>query len=270
MEIGEEKPMKIVMSEDCRELGRKAGDAAAACIREAICRNGKARVVLSTGASQFETLEALTASDIPWEKVEMFHLDEYIGIPDTHPASFRKYLRERVLAKIPVRAFHFVDGDDDYRERLAQVSEALLSSPIDVALIGIGENGHIAFNDPPADFTTQEPFIVVKLDEGCRRQQLREGWFPTLGDVPEKAITMSVHRILQSRCILSAVPHAEKAAAIRATLGGAVSPTLPATILKTHPDMTLFLDRNSASLTDPRVLALYRDPVQAEHNTMDL
>ncbi len=249
--------MKIVMSEDCRELGEKAGAAAAACIREAIRRNGKARVVLSTGASQFETLEALTAADIRWDKVEMFHLDEYIGLSDAHPASFRKYLRERVIAKVPVGLFHLIDGDGDFKVNLNRVTEALLAEPIDVALIGIGENGHIAFNDPPADLETREPFLIVTLDEACRRQQLGEGWFPTLADVPDKAITMSVHRIMQSRCILSAVPHAVKAAAIRATLGGAPSPTLPATILKTHPDMTLFLDKNSASLTDPRVLALF-------------
>jgi glucosamine-6-phosphate deaminase len=249
--------MKIVMGNDCRELGKNAGEAAAACIRDAIGRNGKARIILSTGASQFETIEALTSCDLPWEKVEMFHLDEYIGMSDTHPASFRKYLKERVLARVPMGIYHLIDGEGDFKSNLSRISEALLSAPIDLALIGIGENGHIAFNDPPADFETKEPFLVVSLDEACRRQQLREGWFPTFADVPEKAITMSVHRIMQSRRILSAVPHAAKAAAVRATLGGTPSPTLPATILKTHPDMTLFLDLNSASLTDPRVLALF-------------
>lgn len=250
--------MRIEMSRDFHELGTRAGQAAAERIRETVRRQGRARIVLSTGASQFGTLEALTAADVPWEKVEMFHLDEYVGLPESHPASFRRYLKDRVVSKVPFARFHPVDGEGDFRSKMERLAEALLEAPVDVALIGIGENGHIAFNDPPADLSTTAPYLVVELDEACRRQQLGEGWFPTLADVPRTAITMSVHRILESRAILSAVPHAVKAAAIRATLGGRVSPTLPATALKAHPDWTLFLDEASASLTDPEVLALFR------------
>jgi glucosamine-6-phosphate deaminase len=207
-------------------------------------------VIAATGASQFDFLAALTALlDVDWGRVEMFHLDEYVGIPDTHPASFRRYLRERVVEKVHPRVFHYLAGDAaDPAAECRRVGALLVRAPVDVAFVGIGENGHLAFNDPPADFDTDEPYLIVELDEPCRRQQLGEGWFESLAQVPRRAISMSIRQILKSREILCVVPDARKARAVAECLGGEVTPLHPSSILQTHPATTVFLDRDSAAL----------------------
>lgn len=234
--------MNIVISKTADELGMRAAKLSAKVINEAIARDGVARIILSTGASQFETLEHLVKADVDWSKVEMFHLDEYIGLPETHPASFRKYLKERFVAKTNVGKANFVDGTV---EGIARLTEELRRAPIDLGLIGIGRNAHIAFNDPPADFDTEVAYLAVNLDKACRNQQLAEGWFPTFDDVPKQAISMSVYQIMQCKCIVSAVPHAEKAWAVANTLNHALTNLVPGTMLKTHDDFNLFVDANS-------------------------
>ncbi len=248
--------MKIYVDETARLMGERAADVTAAEIEKAIAERGVCRLLLSTGASQFEVLEALVAKDLPWDKVEMFHLDEYINMPVTHVASFRKYLTERFVEKVHPMAYHFVNGEGDVQANIAALTAELRKAPIDVALIGIGENGHIAFNDPPADFDTREAYIIVNLDERCRRQQMGEGWFPTLDDVPTQAISMTVWQIMQSRVVLSIVPGERKAQAIKMTLEAeTVNNVVPATKLREHADWTLFLDKGSASQVDPKFLA---------------
>ena len=242
--------MDIRVFDTKQELGRAAAERAKAAIGEAIARSGEARVIAATGASQFEFLDALTATPgIDWARVEMFHLDEYVGLPDTHPASFRRYLRERIVERVHPRVFHFLAGDaPDVHAECRRVGALLARAAIDVAFVGIGENGHLAFNDPPADFETEEPYLVVELDEACRRQQLGEGWFRGLDDVPRRAVSMSVRQILKSREILCVVPDARKAKAVVECLGGEVSPLHPSSILQTHAATTVYLDRDSASL----------------------
>jgi glucosamine-6-phosphate deaminase len=237
-----------------QELGRAAAERAKAAIGEAITRAGEARVVAATGASQFEFLDALTAArGVDWGRVEMFHLDEYVGLPDTHPASFRRYLRQRIVERVQPRVFHFLAGDaEDPDAECRRVGTLLARAPIDVAFVGIGENGHLAFNDPPADFETEEPYLVVELDEACRRQQLGEGWFASLDDVPRRAISMSIRQILKAREILCIVPDARKARAVRDCLEGEVSPLHPSSILQKHPRTTVYLDRDSAALLKGR------------------
>ena len=240
--------MKIILSQDSKELGMKAAKATATLITRAIEEKGSARIILSTGASQFTTLEALVKEDIDWSKVEMFHLDEYIGIDETHPASFVKYLKERFVSKVNLKNAYFVDPSIGVEETIAFLTEKLGEKSVDVGLIGIGENAHIAFNDPPADFDDNNAYKVVVLAERCRQQQLGEGWFATLEDVPEKAISMTVQQILRCEHIISAVPYKVKAQAIYDTLNNDVTNMIPATILKTHPDAQLFIDADSASL----------------------
>lgn len=239
--------MKIQILETPAALGQAAALQAAKVLNEAIAKNGQARLLLSTGQSQFETLQALLATDVDWRCVELFHLDEYIDLPISHPASFRRYLNERFISKIQLKAVHFVDGEGDIQTTIRALSAAVTAEPVDLGLIGIGENAHIAFNDPPADFTTAEPYIIVSLDDDCKAQQVREGWFPDLAHVPARAISMSVRQILKCKTILSCVPHAVKANAVRRTLESPVSNQVPASILKTHPDVTLYLDEASAS-----------------------
>jgi len=242
--------MEIKIFENPVELGKIAAAHCAGIINEAIARKGNARIVLSTGASQFETIKALTASDIDWSKVEMFHLDEYIGLPESHPASFRKYLKERFLSQINIKQAYMVDGEDDPQTVITYLTAEIRKEPIDLGVIGIGENAHIAFNDPPADFVTKEAYICVTLDNACKQQQVREGWFATIEDVPKQAISMSVYQIMQCRHIVSCVPYTVKAKAIKDTLENLPINTIPATILKNHSDWTLYLDKDSASLID--------------------
>ncbi len=229
-------------------LGGAAAAEAAEAIRAAVSESGRARIIAATGASQFEFLAALVSMpDVPWAQVEMFHLDEYIGFSADHPASFRKYLRERLIEPARVGTVHLLDGERDPRAECARVGALITAAPIDVAFVGIGENGHLAFNDPPADFDTREPYLVVSLDEACRRQQVGEGWFPDLDAVPTQAISMSCRQILAARRILCIVPDARKADAVRATVEGPVTPFVPASILQTHEDVTMYLDVDSAA-----------------------
>lgn len=239
--------MKIIISKDAKALGVNAADYVAEQITEAIRDHGCARIVLSTGASQLTAIEALITKDIDWSKVEMFHLDEYVDLPETHIASFRKYLKERFISKVNLKAAHLVDGTP---EGIAALTKELRSAPIDIGLIGIGENAHIAFNDPPADFDTKEAYIVVNLNNTCKKQQVGEGWFATVDDVPKQAVSMTVYQILQCKKIISIVPYAVKADAVKKALYNEVTNMIPATIMKGHDDFTLFVDEDSWSDTD--------------------
>ena len=250
--------MRVIISETPEELGQKVAEHAARLLNEAIEKNGEARWLMSTGASQFTSLDALLQMDVDWTKVEAFHLDEYIGISSDHPASFVKYLKERVASKVQLKAFHFVDVSTGTEQIIQKLTNEIKEKQVDVGLIGIGENAHIAFNDPPADFTDTSSFKVVELDEACRKQQLGEGWFPTLDDVPRTAITMTVSQIMKCRSIISAVPYTVKAKAVQATLAAEKpDPMVPASILKTHPDIVLYIDKDSASLTNEELLSKY-------------
>ena len=240
--------MEIVISNSKSELGKKAAITGAGLIRQAIRTNGAVNIIVATGASQFEMLNELINQEVDWSKVTAFHLDEYIGISEKHPASFRKYLKERFVDKISLHEFHYVDGETDPYAECRRVGEIISKHPIDVAFVGIGENGHLAFNDPPADFETEEPYLVVNLDEKCRRQQLGEGWFNSFGDVPERAISMSVKQIMKSKAIICSVPDVRKADAVKGSLEGEVTPLVPASILRQHNATWLFLDKESSSL----------------------
>lgn len=237
--------MEIIISETKKELGTKAAHKGAEIIRKAIAERGEANIIVATGASQFEMLEALVKENIDWSVVTGFHLDEYIGIDETHPASFRKYLKDRFVTLVPLKDFHFVNGERAEVE-CKRLGEIITNHPIDLAFVGIGENGHLAFNDPPADFETEEPYIVVNLDDDCRRQQLGEGWFPTIDDVPKQAISMSIRQIMRSKLIICSVPDERKSLAVHKTLQSEISPEVPASVLRTHPDVILYLDKNSA------------------------
>ncbi len=242
--------MKIDISSSAEELGTKAGALAAGLIKEAITAKGAANIILATGTSQFHTLQALISdSAIDWNRVTVFHLDEYLGLSVSHPASFRKYLRERFLEKVPpLRSVYLIDGEADAGEECRRLGDIISDHPIDLALVGIGENGHLAFNDPPADFETEQPYIVVHLDAACRQQQLGEGWFSSIEEVPVQAISMSVRQILKSEHIICSVPDGRKAIAVRNCLKGAISRLHPASILRQHSRCSLYLDNASAAL----------------------
>ena len=233
------------------ELGEQAANRAAEIMKQSIREKGTANIILATGASQFETIKALVGiSGIDWSKVVMFHLDEYVGMPESHPASFRKYLKERFIAHVPeLKATYFVEGDKgDPEQECERLNRIISEHPVDVALAGIGENGHLAFNDPPADFETEVPYIVVELDETCRKQQMGEGWFSELEEVPRKAISMSIQQIMKSKNIICSVPDRRKAEAVKHCLAGDVTNVHPASILQHHPNCTIYLDSESASL----------------------
>jgi glucosamine-6-phosphate deaminase len=241
--------MDIKITSDHFKLGEAAGRAATELIRKTIDQQGSANIILATGTSQFETLNQLIKEQqIDWSKVAMFHLDEYIGLPLTHPASFRKYLKERFLSKVPpLKGAHLINGETNPQAECSRIADLIRQHPIDVALVGIGENGHLAFNDPPADFETEEPYIIVDLDEACRKQQNGEGWFKSIEDVPRQAISMSVKQILKSRHIICSVPDRRKAVAVKNSVEQPVSNLFPASILQTHAHCTLFLDKASAA-----------------------
>jgi len=244
-----EDVMELVVHDNTGLLGRHAAEMGAAAIVEAIGKKGGASVIVATGASQFEMLDALVRHDIDWSKVTVFHLDEYVGLPEGHKASFRGYLRNRLVNRVgALREFVAVDGDaPDLDAELARLNDRLVRETIDVCFAGIGENCHLAFNDPPADFATEAPYIVVDLDEACRKQQLGEGWFESLDAVPRRAISMSIRQIMKSQKIILSVPDKRKAKAVRQAVQEAVSPLYPASILQQHPDATLHLDTASAS-----------------------
>ncbi len=258
--------MIVKVSESKVQLGAVAAARAATAIKRAVAEKGYARIIAATGASQFEFLEALTASPgVEWEKVEMFHLDEYVGISNDHPASFRKYLLERLIWKTGIKKYHLLDGESNPSETAAVVGKELNAQPIDVAFVGIGENGHLAFNDPPADFKTEEPYLIVNLDKACRMQQVGEGWFASLEEVPTQAISMSVRQILKAHEILCVVPDARKAKAVKGTLEIQISPTIPASILREHPKTFMFLDTESASLLAPETLRRYSEEADGQN-----
>jgi glucosamine-6-phosphate deaminase len=241
--------MNIKVFDTKSELGQAAAQDAAQIINQAINERDVAYVIAATGASQFEFLDSLAQEDIDWTKIVFFHLDEYVDLPESHPASFRRYLKERLVSRLHPQTFHFLNGEaNDVYEECRRVGDLIGRQTIDVAFVGIGENGHLAFNDPPADFGTEEPYIVVTLDDACRQQQVGEGWFKSIAEVPTRAISMSIKQILKSRNILCIVPDQRKAEAVRATVELEVSPIRPASILQEHERVTLYLDRDSSSL----------------------
>ena len=249
--------MVLNVSQNVYELGQAAGAAAAQLIRESIEEHGSASIILATGTSQFETLNQLIKEqDIDWGKVVMFHLDEYIGLPETSAASFRNYLKKRFLSKVPsLKTAYLINGENDANAECGRLNELIRTYPVDVALVGIGENGHLAFNDPPADFDTDQPYIIVELDALCRKQQLNEGWFTSIEDVPRRAISMSIKQIVKSKHIICSVPDERKAMAVKNSLEQQVSNLYPASILQFHPDCRLFLDKASAALLSPKILS---------------
>ena len=246
--------MTIIRCASKDELGKRSARDGAELIRRAIREKGRANIVVATGASQLPTIENLVREpDVGWGKVTAFHLDEYIGMPPTHGASFQKYLKERFIAKLPapLAAFHFIDSFADPRAECRRYGALLAKHPIDVAFVGIGENGHLAFNDPPADFGTTAAMHIVDLDEACRRQQFGEGWFgkgAKFEDVPKVAISMSVPEIMKAEAIICAVPDQRKAVASKNALKGPVTPDVPASILQRHDRATVYLDPDSSSL----------------------
>ncbi len=256
--------MLLKVFNDKVALGNAAAEQAASAIRRAIAEHDRARIIAATAASQLEFLDALTRTkDIDWAKVEAFHLDEYVGLPISHPGSFRKMLLEQLVRKTGISSYHLLDGDAaELSEVLRRVGSDLASAPIDIAFLGIGENGHIAFNDPPADFDTEEPYLIVDLDEACRQQQVGEAWFADISQVPKHAISMSVRQILKAREILAVVPDTRKAQAVKACFDGDISSMAPASILRTHPNATVYLDRNSASLLSPALQNALKDKSQ--------
>ncbi len=240
--------METIISKSREVLGKEAAVKGADLIREAIKLKGEATIIVATGASQFDMLRVLVKEDLDWSVVTAFHLDEYIGLPITHPASFRKYLKERFADIVKPKQFVYVNGENDPVQECKRLGELISKLTVDVAFVGIGENGHLAFNDPPADFGTEEPYIIVNLDEACRRQQLGEGWFPTFDDVPKRAISMSIKQIMKSKAIICTVPDLRKAEAVKKTIKEPVSPLVPATILRNHDNAWLYLDYDSSSL----------------------
>ncbi len=237
-------------------MGTWVASHAAEDLRRTIASSGRAHLLVATGASQFEVLNTLVSQpDIDWSKVHAFHLDEYVGLSDQHPASFCRYLRERFVEKVPLASFLYLNGEHDAKSTVAQASSKLSSLVIDVALVGVGENGHLAFNDPPADFETNDPYLIVELDNACRMQQVGEGWFASLEDVPTHAISMSVRQIMKSRKIYCSVPDERKAVAIAGMLAGDVRPELPASILREHDAAFLIVDKAAASQLDSQTLA---------------
>jgi glucosamine-6-phosphate deaminase len=250
--------MKVVMTRTKQELGQKAAEWGAEGLREAIRARGNANMVIPTGASQFEMIDSLVRQkDLDWSRVAVFHLDEYVGLPITHPASFRKFLRERFIARLPVKPgeVHEVNGEGDPAAECQRLKKIIGPRQIDVAFVGIGENGHLAFNDPPADFQTPEPYLVVDLDEACRRQQVGEGWYKSLEDVPKRAISMSIQQILKARRIVCSVPDQRKAKAVQAALEGPVTPMMPSSVLQKHEQTWIYLEPASASLLKQPVAA---------------
>ena len=241
--------MKLSISENKVELGQKAAKLIADKINQAIAEKGEARIVLSTGASQFETLDALVKENVDWSKVTMFHLDEYVNLPITHIASFRKYLHERFVDIVHPGKAYFVNGEGDVQANIAELTEKLREKPLDIGVIGIGENGHIAFNDPPvADFCDTRVVKPVELDDICRQQQVNDGCFKTFDDVPKTAITLTVPTLFAGKHLFCIVPAKTKANAVRATLNDDINEACPATILRRHPSATLYLDADSSAL----------------------
>ncbi len=249
--------MKLVLSKDKFELGKKSAIHACEKINEAIAKNGRARILLSTGASQFPFFEEFVKMPIDWSKVEMFHLDEYVGISKDHPASFQRYLIDRFISKVNLKNAYLIDGQREPKEVIAEITKLLEEYPVDVGLIGIGENAHIAFNDPPADFDDENAYKVVTLDERCLQQQIGEGWFKNVEETYKQAISMTCKQIMKCKTIISVVPYKVKAEAIYNTLINDVTPLVPATLLKKHSDATIYADSDSAALLTDEIIKKY-------------
>jgi glucosamine-6-phosphate deaminase len=242
--------MKIIKHKDAAAMGQAAAAHGGRELRAILARQSRANIIVATGASQFETLKHLVREPgIDWTKVTVFHLDEYVGLPEAHGASFRKYLRERFISQLPAPPeFVPVDGDAaDLNAEIKRLNDRITACPIDLCFAGIGENSHLAFNDPPADFETDVPYIVVNLDHACRQQQFSEGWFPTFDDVPKQAVSMSIRQIMKSARLILSVPDQRKAAAVKGTVEGPVTPTCPASIVQRHADCTLYIDDAAAT-----------------------
>lgn len=247
--------VRIVITPTPKEMGAFSARHAAADLRSAIETRGSARLIVATGASQFEVLSHLVAeTDIDWSRVHGFHLDEYVGLDLEHVASFCRYLKERFVDQVPLASFHYLRGDADPTETIRAASELVAAEPVDVALVGIGENGHLAFNDPPADFATDDPYLIVELDEPCRQQQVGEGWFESMATVPTHAISMSIRQILKTRQIYCSVPDERKAKAVRDTLCEPIGVDVPASALRQHASTTLVIDEAAASHLPAEVL----------------
>lgn len=241
--------MHVIFTETKEQLGAKAAAKGAELIQQGIDHNGSAAIIIGTGASQYEMLEELIKKPLDWSKVTVFHLDEYVNMPLTHPASFRKFLKEQFIDKLPpVKDVHYINAEKNPEAECNRMNDIIDRCAVDVAFVGIGENSHLAFNDPPADFKIQKPFIIVELDEACRNQQVGEGWFKTIDEVPKTAVTMTINQILKSKNIICSVPDVRKAQAVKKVIEGEVTPWVPASILKTHPTAWLYLEKNSASL----------------------
>ncbi|MCK0148332.1 glucosamine-6-phosphate deaminase [Arenibacter sp. F26102] len=241
--------MKLVISNDKQELGQRSAKKGAELIRKAIEKDGRANIIVATGASQFEMLSELVKEDVDWSKVTGFHLDEYVGMPNVHKASFCKYLKERFVDLVPIKKFYFIEGDaENPLDECNRLGKIISCIKINVAFVGIGENAHLAFNDPPADFDREEAYFIADLDKACREQQLGEGWFASLGDVPKQAISMSVRQVLKSEAIIASVPDSRKAIAVKNTVESEISEGVPGTALRLHSNTWLYLDKASASL----------------------
>ncbi len=232
-----------------QEMATAAANHAINSLRELLITQGTVRLLAATGASQLEFLERLTADkSLDWTRVELFHLDEYVGVAPDHPASFARYIKERIIDRTGIERYHLLDGTRDPQQMVAEMGREINRAPIDLAFVGIGENGHLAFNDPPADFDTEDAYLIVELDEACRKQQVGEGWFASVEDVPKRAISISIPQILKAKEILCIVPDQRKAEAVQKCLQGPMSPDAPASALRAHPNTMIFLDADSASL----------------------
>ncbi|MFO7976424.1 MAG: glucosamine-6-phosphate deaminase [Candidatus Hydrogenedentota bacterium] len=245
--------MKVTIQETSEAMAGAAASRAADELRHCIEAKGKATFLAATGQSQFKFLDALTQeSGIDWSKTTMYHLDEYVGLPESHPASFRRYLKERLIDRVAPGTVHLIDGNaEDAEAECGRLGAMLEEDGIDVAFVGIGEKGHLAFNDPPADFENRDLFTVVDLTPDCRAQQVHEGWFDAVEEVPRKAITITIAGILKAGAIICTVPEARKASAVKCALSGPITPSCPASVLREHPNVYLFLDKDAAALLDP-------------------
>ena len=243
--------MQVSISATKKEMGQKAAACGAEVIRKAISERGEANVVLACAPSQNQTYDALVEEPgIDWSKVNVFHLDEYVGLKADHPASFRLNLHKTILDRLPqpVKSFHAIEGDaDDLKQFIKDLDAEIKKCVIDVAFVGIGENGHVAFNDPPADFEIEDAYLVAELDEACRRQQYGEGWFPTMEAVPKTAVTMSCKQIMRAKAIVNTVPDTRKAKAVGLALEGPITNMVPATIMRNHSEYNVFLDQEAAA-----------------------
>ncbi len=249
--------MKLIISQTKEELGKISAEHTAKLLNRAIEEQGSARILLSTGASQFPFFNEIVKEKVDWSKVEMFHLDEYVGISENHPASFKRYLLDRFVNKVNLKKAYLINGEDNIDKTIERLTAVLDEKAIDVGLIGIGENAHIAFNDPPADFSDERAYKVVTLAERCLQQQIDEGWFKNIEETYKQAISMTCSRIMKCKSIISVVPYKVKAEAVYNTLTNDLTPQVPATLLKEHADFTLYCDTDSASMLNDKIIKKY-------------